>query len=91
MSGHLLLPTCVSLPHLCLTSPVIEECVRLCRSLCVMSVRFVTGQLRLPVFPPEHSALGDVMGRTSGPHTHIHTHTAEQSPLIGNPLTHPHT
>lgn len=24
-------------PHLCLTSPVIEECVRMCRSLCVMS------------------------------------------------------
>lgn len=24
-------------PHLCLTSPVIEDCVRTCRSLCVMS------------------------------------------------------
>lgn len=49
-------------PHLCLTSPMIEECVRMCRSLCVMSVRFVTGQLRLPVFPLVRSMIGDVRG-----------------------------
>lgn len=49
-------------PHLCLTSPVIEECVRMCRSLCVMSVRFVTRQLRLPVFSPVCSTIGDVRG-----------------------------
>lgn len=40
-------------PHLCLTSPVIEECV----GVGVMSVRFVTTELRLPVFPLVRSVM----------------------------------
>jgi len=55
-----------------------------------MSVRFVTGQLRLPVFSLVRSVIGDVTAERQD-HTLTHTHTAKQSPLIGNPLTHPHT
>lgn len=40
-------------PHLCLTSPVIEECV----GVGVMSVRFVTTEFRLPVFPLVRSVM----------------------------------